>query len=121
MSKAISNPKKPKHKIKTFDEYFQECIKNKKSPKGTPAYLKKALERAMREYHFGIKHEKYVIERKPKIIPVEHCREKAPQRKEFLRNHTNIKVTGRLIMACLMEKQVVDKRIVRLSICLKQK
>ena len=43
----------------------------------------------------------------------------APQRKEFLRNHTNIKV--RLIMACLMEKQVVDKRIVRLSIFLKQK
>ena len=119
MSKAISNAKKPKHKIKTFDEYFQECIKNKKSPKGAPAYLKKALERAMREYHSGIKHEKYVIEGKPKIIPVEHFREKAPQRKEFLRNHTNIKV--RLIMACLMEKQVVDKRIVRLSIFLKQK
>ena len=119
MSTAISNAKKPKHKIKTFDEYFQECIKNKKSPKGTPAYLKKALERAMREYHFGIKREKYVIEGKPKIILVEHFREKAPQRKEFLRNHTNIKV--RLIMACLMEKQVVDKRIVRLSIFLQQK
>ena len=119
MSKAISNPKKPKHKIKTFDEYFQECSKNKKIPKGTPAYLKKALERAMREYHFGIKHEKYVIEGKPKIIPVEHFREKAPQRKEFLRNLTDIKV--RMIMVCLMEKQVVDKRIVRLSIFLKQK
>ena len=54
-----SEPKpKPKQKIKTFDEYFQECIKNKSIPKDTPDYLKKALERAMKEYDNGIKHEK---------------------------------------------------------------
>ena len=45
-----------KQKIKTFDEYFQECIKNKTIPKDTPHYLKKALERAMKEYDKGIKH-----------------------------------------------------------------
>ena len=64
----------PKQKIKAFDEYFQECIKNKTIPKDTPNYLKKALERAMKEYDKGIKHEKsalsnfaekYVIDGKP--------------------------------------------------------
>ena len=43
-SKPKPKPKaKPKQKIKTFDEYFQECIKNKSIPKDTPEYLKKAL------------------------------------------------------------------------------
>ena len=45
---------KPKQKIKTFDEYFQECIKNKSIPKDTPDYLKKALERAMKEYEIEL-------------------------------------------------------------------
>ena len=31
-------------KIKSFDEYFEECIKNRKIPKDTP-YLREALER----------------------------------------------------------------------------
>ena len=54
-----SKPKpKPKQKIKTFHDFFQECIKNKSIPKDTPEYLKKALERAMKEYDKGIKHEK---------------------------------------------------------------
>ena len=39
---------KPK-KIKSFDEYFEECIKNKEIPKDTPPYLRKALERAIKE------------------------------------------------------------------------
>ena len=69
---------KPKQKIKTFNEHFQECIKNKSIPKDTPEYLKKALERTMKEYDNGIKREKsalknfaekYVIGGKSKIIP----------------------------------------------------
>ena len=40
-----------KHKsikvIKSFDDYFRECIKNQIIPKDTPPYLKKALERAL--------------------------------------------------------------------------
>ena len=65
---------KQKQKNKTFDEYFQECIKNRTIPKDTLHYLKKALERAMKEYDKGVKHEKsaflnfaekYVIDGKP--------------------------------------------------------
>ena len=81
-----------KQKIKTFDDYFQECIKNKSIPKDTPPYLKKALERAMKEYDNGIKHEKsalknfvenYIIDGKPKIMPFDYFAEKATQIKEF--------------------------------------
>ena len=44
---------KPKPKVKkpkTFDQYFQECIQNKRIPPDTPLYSRKALERAMREH-----------------------------------------------------------------------
>ena len=112
--KSKSKPKQkpiPKQKIKTFDEYFQECIKNKTIPKDTPPYLKKALERTMKEYDKGIKHEKsalkffsekYVIDGKPGLTPIQYFTEKSPQIKEFLRNHRNIKV--RMIMVCIMER-----------------
>ena len=62
--KSKSKPKfkpKSKQKIKTFNEYFQECIKNKTIPKDTPHYLKKALERAMKEYEEGIILEKSAL------------------------------------------------------------
>lgn len=59
--KISSKPgSKPKPKSKTFDDYFEECIRNKKIPKDSPSYLKKALERAMKEYDVGIKHEKSI-------------------------------------------------------------
>ena len=38
----VKSKPKPKQKIKTFDEHFQECIKNKSIPKDTPEYLKKS-------------------------------------------------------------------------------
>ena len=107
---------KSKQKIKTFNEYFQECIKNKTTSKDTPLYLKKALERAMKEYDKGIKHEKsalsnfaekYVIEGLPGLIPIEYFSEKATLIKDFLRNHRNTKV--RMIMVCEMEKQIIEK------------
>ena len=51
----INNKPKPKStKAKTFDEYFQDCIKNKTIPPDTPSYLRKALERALKEYDQGI-------------------------------------------------------------------
>ena len=49
-------------KMKTFDEYFEECIKNKKIPKDTPSYLREALERAMYEYEQGLEKEKSALE-----------------------------------------------------------
>ena len=49
-------------KIKTFEEYFEECIKNKKIPKDTPSYLREALKRAMKEYDQGLKIEKSALE-----------------------------------------------------------
>ena len=109
---------KPKTKVKTFDEYFQECIKSKTIPKDTPPYLKKALERAMKEYDKGIKHEKsalsnfaekYVIDGKPGLTPLQFFAEKVARMKEFLRNHRNIKV--RMILFCEMEQQNIEKTI----------
>lgn len=38
--------KSQKPKIKTFEEYFQECVENKTIPPDTPQYFRKALERA---------------------------------------------------------------------------
>ena len=110
----INNPKtkiKPKSKPKTFEDYFQECIKNKKIPPDTPDYLRKALERAIREYNQGIEKEKsalkefankYAIEGKPGILPSEFLNSKSAYLKEFLKNHPNIKV--RFVLVCLMEK-----------------
>ena len=117
-SKPKPKPKpksKSKQKIKTFDEYFQECIKNKTIPKDTPHYLKKALERAMKEYEKGIKHEKsalsnfaekYVIDGKPGLTPLQYFAEIVARIKDFLRNHRNIKV--RMILICLMERKIIE-------------
>ena len=50
--KVVNFEKPPKHKkLKSFQEYFEECIKNKKIPKDTPPYFRKALERAILEYN----------------------------------------------------------------------
>ena len=45
-------------KVKTFEDYLEECIINRKIPKDTPSYLRKALERVLREYQQGIEMEK---------------------------------------------------------------
>ena len=116
-SKSKPKPKSiPKQKIKTFDEYFQECLKNKTIPKDTPHYLKKALERAMKEHDKGIKleksavsdfAEKYVIDGKPGLTPLKYFAEKVARIKDFLRNNRNIKV--RMLLICLMERQIIEK------------
>ena len=65
---VISKKKKPKHstktvviskkkKVKSFDEYFEECIRNRKIPEDTPPYLREALERAILEYDQGLEKE----------------------------------------------------------------
>ena len=62
--KPKSKPKfKPKSKSKSisFQDYYQECIKGKDIPKDTPFYLKKALEKAKKEYEKGIILEKSAL------------------------------------------------------------
>ena len=99
-------------KIKTFEDYFEECIKNKKIPKDTPSYLRKALERVIKEYEQGIEIEKsaldefakkYIIKGQPGILPNQFFRNKKPIIKEFLKNHRNTKV--RFVLDSLMEKK----------------
>ena len=101
---------KPK-KIKTFEDYFEECIKNKKIPKDTPPYLRKALERVMRENEQGIQLEKssleefaqkYVIKGEPGILPKDFFVDKYYIIKEFLKSHRNTKV--KFILNTIMEK-----------------
>ena len=91
--KAKQTKPKPKpKKIKPFEEYFQECINNKTIPADTPPYLKKALERALKEYQQGIKKEKsalenfaekYVINGEPGVIPIDFFVNKSTQLKTF--------------------------------------
>ena len=109
---------KPK-KIKSFDEYFQECIKNKKIPEDTPPYFRKALERAIKEHNQGLVKEKsaledfakkYLIKGEPSITPLEFFENKKTIIKNFLRNYRNIKV--KFILVCMMEKKMEgDKKL----------
>ena len=107
---------KKKIKIKTFEEYFVECIKNKKIPPDTPSYFRKALERAINEHDQGIIKEKsslenfankYVIEGEHGFTPMEFFKNNAKKLKDFLRNNRKIKF--RLVLVCLMEKQMIEK------------
>ena len=70
----------------------------------------------MKEYEKGIKHEKsalsnyaekYVIDGKPGLTPLQYFAEKVARIKDFLRNHRNIKV--RMILICEMERQIIEK------------
>ena len=106
-------PKPKSTKAKTFDEYFQDCIKNKTIPPDIPSYLRKALERALKEYDQGIEKEKssldefankYIVKGETNIIPFEFFKSKSTYLKDFLRNHRNIKV--RFVLVCLMEKMI---------------
>ena len=114
----INNKPKPKPtKAKTFEDYFQECIKNKTIPPDTPSYLRKALERALKEYDQGIEKEKssldefankYIVKGETDITPFEFFKSKSTYSKDFLRNHRNIKV--RFVLVCLMEKMASDDK-----------
>ena len=108
--------KKPE-KIKSFDEYFEECIKNKEIPKGTPPYLREALERAIKEYEQGIEKEKsafenfavkYIIRGDPGISPVEFFNRVYKTLEDFFTNHRNIKFGMALV--CLMAQQILGKK-----------
>ena len=101
---------KPK-KIKTFEEYFEECIKNKKIPKDTPEYLRKALERALYEHEQGIKLEKsalnkfvtkHVFAGIPGISSVDYLNRVQATVEDFITNNRNVKI--RMCLICIMER-----------------
>ena len=108
-----------KKKIKTFKDYFEECIKNKKIPKDTPSYLRKSLERAIKEHKQEAKQKinleksaldkfanKHIIEGEPAITPMKYFESKITILKKFLRDHRNTKV--RFVLVCMMEKKEGD-------------
>ena len=112
IKKEWKKKSKPK-KIKSFDEYFQECIKNKKIPEDTPPYFRKALDRAIKEHNQGLEKvksaledfaKKYLIKGEPGITPLEFFGNKKTTIKNFLRNYRNIKV--KFVLVCMMEKKV---------------
>ena len=110
-------PKKIK-KIKTFNEYFEECIKNKKIPKDTPSYLREALERAMYEYDQGLEKEKsalegfvnkYIIQGIPGLTPMQFFERINKTLRDFFTYHRNIKF--RMVLVCIMEKQNIQQNV----------
>ena len=108
---SIKTAAPSKKKKKTFEDYYEKCIKNKKIPKDTPSYLRKALERAMYEYEQGIEIEKsaldkfavkHVIKGIPGIRPIEYLNRVYGFLIEFFNKHKNIKF--KMVLVCLMER-----------------
>ena len=106
---------KPK-KIKTFDDYFKECIENKEFPADTPSYFREALERAIKGYDLGLVKEKsafenfavkYIIEGDPSLTPIEYFNKVYSTLEYFFTNHRNIKFS--MVLVCLMEQQILSK------------
>ena len=118
LKKASTKIRKPSKKIKTFDEYFEECIKNKKIPKDTPPYLREALERALHEYDQGLEKEKsalegfankYIIQGIPGLTPRQFYERINKTLRDFFTYHRNIKLN--MILVCIMEKQYLKQNI----------
>ena len=103
-------------KIKSFDEYFQECIENKEFPEDTPPYFREALERAIKEYHQGLVKEKsafedfafkYIIKGDPGLTPIEYFNKVYKTLEDFFTYHRNIKFS--MVLVCTMEQQILSK------------
>ena len=101
---------KPK-KTKTFEEYFEECLKNKKIPKDTPKYLRKAIERALYEHEEGIKFKKSALNKFvtkhsfpgiPGLIPEEYLTRVFATIENFITSNRNVKI--RMCLICIMER-----------------
>ena len=103
-------------KIKSFDDYFEECIKNKEITKDTPTYLREALERAIKEHDQGLIKEKsaldnfankYVIVGEAGMTSVDFLNSYYRLLEEFFTYHRNIKFS--MVLVCLMEQQILNK------------
>ena len=118
MKKPKPKPKPPskkvciseKKKVESFDDYFEECIRNRKIPEDTPPYLREALERAILEYDQGLQKEKsafedfatkYNIQGIPGLTPIHFLERINKTLKDFSTYHRNIKF--RMILVCIMK------------------
>ena len=99
-----------KKKLKSFDDYFEECMRNRKIPKDTPPYFREALERAILEYDQGLEKEKsafedfavkYTIQGIPGLTPIQFFERINKTLKDFFTYHRNIKF--RMILVCIMK------------------
>ena len=111
-------------KVKTFEDYFENFIKNKDIPKDTPDYLRKALERALYEHEQGIEIEKsaldkfatkYIFEGIPGIRPPEYFNRVFTTVEGMLKNNRNVKF--KMVLVCLFERISVktDKGVEKLE------
>ena len=116
-NKTKVEPKVHSKRIKTFEDYFEECIKNKKIPKDTPSYLRKALERVIKEYDQGIKIEKsslngfakkyFIINKEPTDLPSVFFEKNYNNIMDFFINNKNIKI--KFILSCIFLKKELIK------------
>ena len=113
---GINIKKKPKKKKKTFQEYFDECIKNRKIPEDTPPYLKKALQKALKQYSEKIVKTKaaidefakqYVIEGDPNLTPDQFFEKNKNLIELFFQKNKNIKAN--FVLVCDMQQPLFDK------------
>ena len=104
-------------KIKSFDDYFEECIKNKEITKDTPTYFREALERAIKEHDQGLIKEKsalddfankYVIDGEAGMTPVAFFNRYYGLLEEFFTYHRNTKFS--MVLVCMMEQQILGKK-----------
>ena len=93
-------------KIKSFDEYFQECVENKEFSEDTPPYFSEALERAIKEYHQGLVKEKsafenfvnkYIFAGDPGLTPIEYFHKVYKTLEDVFTYHRNIKFSMVLV------------------------
>ena len=105
-----------KKKKQTYKEYFDDCIKDKKIPEDAPAYLRKAIKKAEKEYDRDIVKTKtalnefanqYVIDGDPSLTPDEYFAKNNDLLFKFLNNNKNVKLS--LVLVCDMEQQLIDK------------
>ena len=114
---GINIKKKPKKKKKkTFQEYFDECIKNRNIPEDTPPYLKKALQKALKQYKEKIVETKtaidefakqYVIEGDPNLTPDQFFEKNKNLIELFFKKNKNIKAN--FVLVCDMQQPLFDK------------
>ena len=97
-----------KKKLKSFDDYFEECMRNRKIPKDTPPYFREALERAILEYDQGLEKEKsafedfavkYTIQGIPGLTPIQFFERINKTLKDFFTYHRNIKFRMILVVS----------------------